>query len=169
MSLNNSIKISPEAEINFKLFKIKDEFFEITDWKPYQIRMSPKRPSAVLAIEVESYPNTYCCIPLSKDNDKDKKYHNLSINKPDLVHAVQTLPEYESYLLIQNMFYLRKEFLGAPYIGKDGEQLIIEVEQEEILKKVRKIDALLNRGKINYVPRETVFNIQRTYLNDKKK
>lgn len=162
------MRIVNNSRINFKLFKIKEEFFEITNWQPYNIITDAERPTIMLAIEIATYPNTYCCIPLSKDNDKDNKYAKLSVDKPDLVHHVETLPEYDSYLLIQNMFFLRKEFFGGPYVGEGGVQLVIEDEQDVILKKIRKVDALMNRGKLLYVPRETVFEIQSTYINDKK-
>lgn len=158
------MKIIENTRVNFKLFKIKNEFFEITDWKPYNVITDSERPNVMLAIEIDAYPNTYCCIPLSKDNNKNNKYKNLSVRKPDLVHKVDTLPEYESYLLIQNMFFLRKEFLGGPYVGEGGVQLSIDDVDNKITKKVSKIDALMNHGKLLYVPRETVYKIQLDYL-----
>lgn len=73
-------------------------------------------------------------------------------------------------MIVQNMYILHKEFLGEQYTlnGVPFEIKNTKI-QREIMKKVKKVDALLKRGIINYVPREKVFEIQLKYLEEKKR
>jgi hypothetical protein len=158
------------VSLNFKFFLLSDEFHNICDWQRYQIPIKKNRPALILAIEDLDDPDKFLCIPISKDDDKNNKYANLMSSKPDLVHPVEEINTYDNYLLIQNMFYIRKEFIGEPFIV-DGVQSEIKKDslKRAIVKKVKKVDALINRGVLNYVPREEVFNKQLLYLENRTK
>ncbi|AEH49794.1 MULTISPECIES: hypothetical protein [Anoxybacillaceae] len=154
---------------NFKIYFIKEEFFSITDWAQYKIPIKEKRPVLILVIEKEEFPDGLFCIPITKDDDKNRKIKALSMKRPDFIHPIK-INRYDSYLLIQNMYILHKEFLGEQYTlnGVPFEIKNTKI-QREIMKKVKKVDALLKRGIINYVPREKVFEIQLKYLEEKKR
>lgn len=153
----------------FKVFKLTEEFHSICDWRDYKIPISKDRPGLLLIVEDEKYPDSFCCIPITKDDDKNQKYKNLMEKKPDQVHPIH-INEYDSYLLIQNMFYVRKEFIGAPFtVNSVQTEVKNETIQADIIKKVNKMNALFKHGRFSYfVPREEVYKIQQDYLLQKK-
>lgn len=156
---------------SFKVFLLSSEFYSICDWGNYKIPIKQNRPVLILAIEDSTNPDIVNCIPISKDDDKNDKYKNLSASKPDLVHPLDDINHYDNYLLIQNMFYLRKEFIGAPFIV-DGSHSEIKKEalKRAITKKVKKLDALFKRGSLKgFVPRQEVYDLQLQYLEKKEK
>jgi hypothetical protein len=156
--------------MEFKVFKLTQEFHSLCNWRDYKIPISEQRPGLLLVFEDAKYPNALCCIPISKDDDKDQKYRKLLQTKPNNVHPIN-MNQYDNYLLIQNMFYVRKEFIGDPFTVK-GIQIEIKnaASRQEILKKVSTIDALIRGGKLPYfVPREEVYALQVKYLDDNKK
>lgn len=119
----------------FKVFKLTEEFHSICDWREYKIPLSKQRPGLLLIIEDENYPDSFCCIPITKDDDKNEKYKNLMVKRPDQVHPIH-INEYDSYLLIQNMFFVRKEFIGEPFTVKNIQtEVKNEAAKTEILKK----------------------------------
>lgn len=63
--------------LNFKVFLLSDEFYNICDWQKYKIPIKKNRPALILAIEDLDNPDKLHCIPISKDDDKNKKYANL--------------------------------------------------------------------------------------------
>lgn len=155
--------------MEFKVFKLTQEFYSVCNWRDYKIPLSDQRPGLLLVFEDTKYSDALCCIPISKDDDKNQKYKNLLQKKPNNVHPIN-MNQYDNYLLIQNMFYVKKEFIGAPFTVK-GIQIEIKntTSRQEILKKVSAIDALIKAGKLPYfVPREEVYEIQVKYLNDNK-
>lgn len=156
--------------MEYKVFKLTQEFHSICDWSIYKILISEQRPGLILVLEDAKYPDALCCIPISKDDDKRQKFRNLLLSKPDNVHPIK-MNQYDNYLLIQNMFYVRKEFIGPPFTVK-GIQVEVKntTVKEDIMKKVKTIDALIKTGKLPYfVPREQVYDIQVKYLEDKKR
>lgn len=155
---------------DFKLYLIDNEFYNIRDWKEFKIPVKNNRPVLILVIEDTNYPDCFCCVPISKDDDKDDKYENLLVKSPDLVHPLSEINQYKNFLLIQNMFYLKKEFLGAPFVV-DGVHSEIKKgkTRKEILKKIKKVDALMKNGKVKSVPREKGYELQVEYLEEKKK
>ncbi|OMF66417.1 hypothetical protein MKY66_28165 [Paenibacillus sp. FSL R5-0766] len=155
--------------MEFKVYKLKQEFHSICDWREYKISINEQRPGLLLVLEDEQFPDSLCCIPISKDDDKHNKYKQLMISKPTNVHPIK-MNQYDNYLLIQNMFYVRKEFIGDPFTVK---QIHIEIknsaEREVIMKKVKKMNALIKSGKLPYfVPRKEVHDIQISYLENKR-
>jgi hypothetical protein len=157
------------VSFEFKVFKLTEEFHSICDWREYKIPISKHRPGLLLIIEDEKYPDSFCCIPITKDDDKDQKYKKLMEKKPHQVHPIH-INEYDSYLLIQNMFYVRKEFVGAPFtVNNIHTEVKNETIQSDIIKKVNKMNALFKHGRCQYfVPRERVFAIQQEYLLQNK-
>ena len=153
---------------NFKIYLLTPEFQQICDWSMYKIPIVENRPVMILVIQDYNYPNCFCCIPISKDDDKKDKYKNLSIKKPDLVYPIN-INRYDNYLLIQNMFYVREEFVGTPFLENGLEIEILNVNhRKQILNRARKLDALMKHGKITYVPREKVYDMQISYLASKE-
>ncbi|TEB06167.1 hypothetical protein Psch_03211 [Pelotomaculum schinkii] len=156
---------------NYKIYLLTSEFHQICDWRSYKITTHGSRPVMILVIEEHNYPDCYCCIPISKDDDKNVKYKNLfdDPKKTDLVYPIN-INKYDNYLLIQNMFYVRKEFIGDPFKVNGKEIVVLNPKRKsEILKRVQKLDILMNKGIISYVPREKVYDIQISYLASKKK
>lgn len=156
----------------FKLYLLTEEFHEICDWQKYKMttgNKGEKRPTLLLLMDSlnEDYPDSWCCIPISKDDDKDEKYLKLSTSKPDLVHRLNKFNRYDNYLLIQNMFYVRKEFIGLPFTVNDV-HVEIKKERRDIERKIKKVDSLIKRGVLKYINREEVYKIQVQYLAAKK-
>ncbi|KHF29901.1 hypothetical protein LR68_01380 [Anoxybacillus sp. BCO1] len=90
------------------------------------------------------------------------------MKRPDFIHPIK-INRYDSYLLIQNMYVIHKQFIGQPYTLNDVPFEIKNTKlRGEIMKKVKKVDALLKQGIIHYVPREKVFEIQLKYLEEKR-
>ncbi|MGG6432225.1 hypothetical protein ACPF7I_04695 [Anoxybacillus sp. D401a] len=153
---------------HFKIYFIKEEFFSITDWAQYKVPTKEKRPMLILVIEKEEFPDGLVCIPITKDDDKNGKIKALSMKRPDFIHPIK-INRYDSYLLIQNMYIIHKEFIGQPYTLNDVPFEIKNTKlRKEIMKKVKRVDALLKQGIIHYVPREKVFEIQLKYLEEKR-
>lgn len=156
---------------NFKVYLLSPDFHGICDWSIYKIPTKENRPVILLAIEAiedQRYPDSLCCIPISKDDDKDDKYKKLFERKPDLVHPI-AINEYDNYLLIQNMFYVKKEFIGAPFLVNGIHSEIKDnLLKKTISKKAKKINALINLGKLNYVNREEVYRLQVEFINKPK-
>ncbi|ARU60664.1 hypothetical protein CBW65_05880 [Tumebacillus avium] len=154
----------------FKVYKLSKEFYQVCDWSVYNIPVKNGRPTLLLVLNDEKFPDSYCCIPISKDDDKNGKYRELSRTKKDLVHHVPEISKYDNYLLIQNMFFVHKDFIGDPFEVEGIEvEIKNEKRQREITKKVKKVDALLKKGTLKYVPREEVFKRQLQYLEEKKR
>ncbi|MCL9662059.1 hypothetical protein L2089_15300 [Paenibacillus hunanensis] len=154
--------------MNFKLYLLSEEFHSICDWRNYNMSSGKGRPMLILVITDEQYPDAVCCIPISKDNDKDDKYKKLADKRPTNVHFLG-LNKYDDYLLIQNMFYVRKEFIGSAFTINDiPAEIKNEQTKSDIMKKVKKMDILLKTGKVNgFVPRKEVYDIQVQYLQNK--
>jgi hypothetical protein len=126
------------------------------------------RPVILLTIVDPTYPGALCCIPISKDDDKNGKYRNLSQRKPDLVQSID-INEYDNFLLIQNMFYIRKEFVGEPFTVNGVHTEIKDRNlQRTISQKVAKLNALMNQGKLSFVDRKEVYEIQVQHLKESK-
>lgn len=154
----------------FKVYKLTPEFHRICNWREHRVSLGEQRPGMLLIVEDERYPDAVCCIPISKDDDKNHEYQGVEKKFPHQVHSIN-FNQYDNYLLIQNMFYVRKEFIGDPFTV-NGVQVEVKntTQQGEILKKVRKMDALLKHGKVNhFVNRERVYDIQVQYLEGKIK
>ena len=149
---------------SFKLYTLSKEFYSICDWQSYKIPVKDDRPVLVLTIEDPDYPDCMRCIPISKDDDKNNKYKNLSQEKPDLVQHI-TINQYDNYLLIQNMFIVRKEYIGAPFLVNNvHSEIKKDVLKRTIIKKVGKVEALIKKGKLKYVPIKEVYNIQLEHI-----
>lgn len=149
---------------HFKVFLLSQQFYAVCDWSVHKIPIRDKRPGLLLTIEDAQYPNSLCCIPISKDDDKNDKYKKILRGKPDLVHPVD-INQYDNYLLIQNMFYIRREFVGDPFIVNGIQaEITRDAVKKEILRKVRKVDALINQGRLSFVPRGLVYKIQEEFL-----
>lgn len=157
------------VSIEYKVFKLSREFHQICDWRNYKIPLSEQRPGLLMVIEDSSYPDSVCCIPISKDDNKANKYRDIMIKHPDQVHPIN-MNQYDNYLLIQNMFYVRKEFIGSPFtVNNVHVEVKNTTQQEEILKKVKKMDALMKNGIVSrFVPRQQVYDIQMQYLLEKE-
>ncbi|WP_245191128.1 hypothetical protein [Anoxybacillus suryakundensis] len=154
-----------EMSEHFKIYFIKEEFFSITDWSQYKVPIKKKRPMLILVIEKEEFPDGLFCIPITKDDDKNEKIKSLSMKRPDFIHPIK-INRYDSYLLIQNMYIIHKQFIGQPYTLND---VPFEIKNTKIQREImKKVDALLKQGIIHYVPREKVFEIQLKYLEEKK-
>lgn len=154
---------------NFGIYLIKEEFYGIANWAEYKIPIKTGRPIMILVIESKEFPEGLICIPLTKDDDKDGKIKRLAAKRPDFIHNVE-INYYDSYLLIQNMYVIHKSFIGEPYTLNGIPFKIKNLEiQAVIMKKVKKVDQLLNKGIIQYVPREEVYRIQMKYLDEEMK
>ncbi|WP_203245943.1 hypothetical protein [Sporosarcina beigongshangi] len=150
---------------NFGIYMIKEEFYKIFNWEEYKIPIKADRPMLILIIENKNFPEGLICIPITKDDDKNGKISNLADKRPDFIHNVE-INHYNSYLLIQNMYIIHKSFIGDPYTLNGIPFEIKNPKVQAIIKKkVNKVDQLLKRGVIQYVPREEVYQIQMNYLN----
>lgn len=89
----------------FKLFKVKAEFFEIMDWEPYKVTVKDSRPTLILVIENKDFPYSMYCLPIT--SEKNGKWKRRNKKSPDLTHYVK-FSKHESYILIQNFFFFKK-------------------------------------------------------------
>lgn len=67
---------------------MKKAFFKVTDWKIHKVHLKSNRPNLVIIIEYETFPNCVLCIPVSKDDDKHKKYLRVMSKHANNVHPL---------------------------------------------------------------------------------
>jgi len=156
---------------SYSLYKISQEFFEINSkWRDYKISLKSDRPTLIVVLDVESNSNYLACIPISKDDDKSGKYKNIMQKHPDNVEPLH-FNQYDNYALIQNFFYIRKEFVGEQFTVNSVHVTIPDInKQKAILKKINVLKARYDHGKPLpiQVDLDEVKKIQDNYLSNKK-
>lgn len=156
---------------HFHLYKITEEFYEITNWQDYKISVKPERPNIILVLVYEQYPDSVLCIPISKDDDKRGKYNRIMGKHPKNVHPLD-FNQYENYALIQNSFFLRKEFVGEEFtVNEEHVKIIDNKTQKNVEKKFKSLYAIYrHQGPLDIqVDFDTVYNIQNEYIKKKKR
>lgn len=149
---------------SYQFYLLKDDFYSVFDWSTLKVMSKRGRPTMVMCIEYVHQKDFYCCIPISKDENKSGKFENLAKTKPDLVHYYP-IDNKQSYLLIQNLFFVHKDFLGSKYCINEIPFIILDAtKKREIKKKINKVLALINNKRISYVDLNQVIKIQKNYI-----
>lgn len=152
---------------DFHLYKISPDFFTITDWSKEKVHLKDNRPNLILVVEHKDYPDCVCCIPISKDDEKNGKYASVAKRYPNNVHSLK-FNQYDNYALIQNFFFLRKEFVNDPFLVR---KLHVSIPDNNTQKEInKKIGIFLAMYKANkaipiQVDLDKVLQIQNDYLN----
>lgn len=154
---------------DFHLYKINEEFYNITNWKNHKVRIKNGRPNLILILENQKYPDSVLCIPISKDDNKQKKYKKVMRKHPNNVHPL-TFNQYDNYALIQNSFFLRKEFVDAPFTVNGIHVEIVDKNVQRIInQKFNALYAIYKHNgplpiQVNY---DVVYNIQDEYIQNR--
>lgn len=152
---------------HFHVYKVSEEFYNITNWQNYKVHLKPERPNLVLLLEYEEYPDSVLCIPISKDNGKNRKYYNIMQRHKNNVHPLD-FNQYDNYALIQNSFFLKKRFIeGAFTVNGVHVEVVDNNTQNEIIKKFESLYAIYkHRGPLPIqVDYDIVYNIQNEYIS----
>lgn len=152
---------------NFHVYKISEEFYNITNWQEYKVHVKSERPNLVLLLEYEEYPDSVLCIPISKDDDKRRKYYRIMQRHPNNVHPLD-FNQYDNYALIQNAFFINKRFIDDPFTVNEVHVKVIDHNlQDDIMKKFRSLYAIYkSRGPLLIqVDYDIVYNIQNEYIS----
>lgn len=156
--------------INYSLYKIKQEFFDVNpEWSDYKITLKSDRPTLIVVLDTDVESDYLVCIPISKDDDKSGKYGNILRRHPNNVEPLD-FNQYDNYALIQNFFYIRKEFVGEEFTVNDIHVSIVDTnKQKAILRKINVLKARYEHGNPLFlqVDLEEVKKIQEEYLANK--
>lgn len=151
----------------FHVYKLSEEFYSITNWEDYKVHVKSNRPNLILVLEYEEYPDSVLCIPISKDDDKKRKYYNIMRRYKNNVHPLD-FNQYDNYALIQNSFFLSKRFVGGNFtVNGVHVEVIDNNTQSDIIQKFESLYAIYkHRGPLSIqVDYDVVYNIQKEYIS----
>lgn len=152
---------------HFHVYRISEEFYSITNWEDYKVHIKSNRPNLILVIEYEEYPDSVLCIPISKDDDKKRKYYNIMKRYKNNVHPLD-FNQYDNYALIQNSFFLNKRFVDGIFtVNGVHVEVIDNNTQSDIMQKFESLYAIYkHRGPLPIqVDYDVVYSIQKEYIS----
>lgn len=156
--------------MNYHLYLLDAEFLKLfskQELYDYNIKSKSSRPFLILDHNNEKYSDCYCVIPIGSEK-KDGKYKIQATRYPEQVMELKVEGNRNSFLFIQNYFYLKKFFLAEEYLV-NGEQFVIKNKeiQEEIKRRFEKFNKKIElqkkygNQKTSFVPLDIVYKKQK--------
>ena len=123
--------------MDFKVYTIKQDFynlFSIQEHIDFNLKTKTSRPYLI----IENPKNENLTVIPFSTNTKRNRLDIKSIDYPDFYMKMTIEDGVDSYLVFQNLFVLKREYVNKPFKAQnlENDSFVIEITDEEMKKEI---------------------------------